>query len=253
MIDIHCHILPGIDDGAKDVNDSVLMAKQAASEGIHTIIATPHLNHQYDNRKKLIESKVKELNKILLDEKISVNILVGQEPRIYGEILEDYEKDEIQTLNYSQYIFIEFPSSQVPRYTEKLLFDLQVKGLTPIIVHPERNSELMERPEKLYNLVEKGALTQVTASSLCGYFGKKIKSFSEQLVEANLTHFIASDAHNVVNRSFKMSEAFDMIDSMYGSDYVYLFKENAELLVDGKNIIKEIPEPVKKKKKFLFF
>lgn len=253
MIDIHCHILPGIDDGAKDLKDSIIMAKHAAMEGIHTIIATPHLNQSYDNRKPLIESKVLELNKALIEEKIDVEILVGQEPRIYGEILEDYEKNEIQTLNNSQYLFIEFPSSQVPRYTEKLLFDIQMKGLTPIIVHPERNAELMERPDKLYQLVQKGALTQVTASSLCGYFGKKIKTFSEQLIEANLSHFIASDAHNVGNRSFKMSEAFDLIDSKYGIDYVYLFKENAELIVDGKNVIKEIPEPVKKKKKFLFF
>lgn len=253
MIDIHCHILPGIDDGAKDLNDSLIMAKHAANEGIHTIIATPHLNHHYDNRKSLIETKVVELNKALQEENIDIEILVGQEPRIYGEILADYEKNEIQTLNNSQYLFIEFPSSQVPGYTEKLLFDIQMKGLTPIIVHPERNAELMERPEKLYNLVQKGALTQVTASSLGGYFGKKIKTFSEQLIEANLTHFIASDAHNVGNRSFKMSEAFHLIEKTYGNDYVYLFKENAELLVEGKNIMKEIPEQVKKKKRFLFF
>ncbi len=253
MVDIHCHILPCIDDGAKSIEDSLLMAREAASEGIHTIIATPHLNSQYDNRKQLILTKVGELNQALKDAKIDVKILPGQEPRIYGEIIEDIEKDEIQTLNDSQYIFIEFPSNHVPRYTEKLLFDLQIKGLTPIIVHPERNSELIERPEVLYRLVEKGALTQVTASSLCGYFGKKIKNFSIQLIEANLTHFIASDAHNIVNRSFKMEEAFHFIDSKFGTDYVYLFQENAELLIEEKNIIKEIPVQIKRKKKFLLF
>ncbi|PFP30858.1 tyrosine protein phosphatase [Bacillus sp. AFS073361] len=253
MIDIHCHILPGIDDGAKSVEDSLSMARAAAKEGIHKIIATPHLNNQYDNRKELIIAKVRELNQALQDARIDVSILPGQEPRIYGEILEDIEKDEIQTLNDSQYIFIEFPSNHVPRYTEKLLFDLQVKGMTPIIVHPERNSELIERPEVLYSLVEKGALTQVTASSLGGYFGKKIKNFSIQLVEANLTHFIASDAHNIINRSFKMEEAFNLIESKFGNDYVYLFQENAELLIARKNVMKEIPVPIKKKKKFLIF
>jgi protein-tyrosine phosphatase len=253
MIDIHCHILPGIDDGAKSVEDSLLMAREAASEGIHTIIATPHLNSQYDNRKELILSKVGQLNQALKEARIDVTILPGQEPRIYGEILEDIAKNAIQTLNNSQYLFIEFPSNHVPRYTEKLLFDLQVQGLTPIIVHPERNSELIERPEVLYRLVEKGALTQVTASSLCGYFGKKIKGFSIQLIEANLTHFIASDAHNIVNRSFKMEEAFNLIDSKFGTDYVYLFQENAELLIAGKNVMKEMPVPIKKKKKFLLF
>lgn len=253
MIDIHCHILPGMDDGAKNIEDSLIMAKQAAKEGIHTIIATPHLNNHYDNRKPLIISKVNELNQALIENGIDVKILPGQEPRIYGEIIEDFDRNEIQTLNNSQYQFIEFPSSHVPRYTERLLFDIQVKGLTPIIVHPERNSEIIERPEILYNLVEKGALTQVTASSLSGYFGKNIKNFSIQLIESNLTHFIASDAHNVVNRSFKMDEAFSLLDTKFGMDYVYLFKENAELLVEGKNIIKEIPIQMKKKKRFLLF
>ncbi|WP_342433485.1 CpsB/CapC family capsule biosynthesis tyrosine phosphatase [Neobacillus sp. FSL H8-0543] len=253
MIDIHCHLLPGIDDGAKDLNDSLMMAKQAVSEGIHTIIATPHLNSQYNNRRRNILEKVSELNQFLKAENVNLTILAGQEPRIYGEILEDYDKDEIQTLNGSQYVFIEFPSNHVPRYTEKLLFDIQLKGLTPIIVHPERNSELIERPEKLFQLVEKGALTQVTASSLCGYFGKKIKTFSEQLIEANLAHFIASDAHNVTSRSFKMREAFDIIEEKYGNEMVYLFEENAALLVEGKNVIKEIPEQVRRKKRFLFF
>lgn len=253
MIDIHCHILPGIDDGAKNVDDSLAMAKEAAKEGIRTIIATPHLNHHYDNRKLSILAKVEELNQMLQTENINVNILPGQEPRISGELLADFDKGDIQPLNGSQYLFIEFPSSHVPRYTEKLLFDIQVKGLTPIIVHPERNSELIERPEVLYKLVEKGALTQVTASSLCGYFGKKIKNFSIQLIEANLTHFIASDAHNISNRSFKMAEAFQLLESKFSSHYVYLFKENAELLVNGKNIYKELPIQLKKKKKFLLF
>lgn len=253
MIDIHCHILHGIDDGAKTIEDSIAMAKQAKKEGIHTIIATPHLNSQYDNRKLLILEKVKELNQALQNADIHVKILAGQEPRIYGEIIEDYDRGDIQTLNDSQYIFVELPSNHVPRYTEKLLFDIQVKGMTPIIVHPERNSEMVERPEILYRLVEKGALTQVTASSLCGYFGKNIKNFSIQLIEANLTHFIASDAHNVVSRAFKMEEAFNFIDSKFGPDYVFLFKENAELLIEGKNIIKEMPVQIKKKKKFLIF
>ncbi|WP_160725759.1 tyrosine-protein phosphatase [Bacillus sp. USDA818B3_A] len=253
MIDIHCHILPGIDDGAQTLEDSIKMAKEAEKEGIQTIIATPHLNNHYDNRKPFILQKVEELNRALVEARVNINILPGQEPRVYGEIIEDYEIGEIQTLNDSQYLFIEFPSNHVPRYAEKLLYDLQVKGLIPIIVHPERNSELIERPELLYRLVEKGALTQVTASSLCGYFGKKIKNFSMEIIEANLTHFIASDAHNIKNRSFKMMEAFDFIDEIYGTDYVYLFKENAELIFAGENVIKEIPTQIKKKKKFIFF
>ncbi|MFL8938377.1 tyrosine-protein phosphatase [Rossellomorea oryzaecorticis] len=250
MIDIHSHILPGIDDGAKTIQDSIDMAKKAVSEGIHTIIATPHhMNGKYNNTKSDIIPMVRDLNETLETENISLEVLPGQECRIYGEILEDYQKNEILTLNQdSQYLFIEFPSSSVPRYTERLLYDIQVEGLTPVIVHPERNAELIERPDKLYKFVKNGAATQVTASSLTGYFGKNIQKFSQQIIEANLTHFIASDAHNINNRTFKMEEAMDYIEKKYGIDSVYYFTENAEMLVENKVIYKEIPEEIKKKK-----
>ncbi|WP_409252148.1 tyrosine-protein phosphatase [Bacillus sp. SCS-153A] len=250
MIDIHCHILPGIDDGAKTMEDSVEMAKAAVNEGIHTIIATPHhKNGKYNNSKSDILPLVNSVNERLEKEKIDLTILPGQEVRIYGEVVEDYKNGEILPLtSESQYVFIEFPSNHVPRYTNRLLYDLQVAGLNPVIVHPERNSELIERPEKLYELVKNGASTQVTASSLTGYFGKNIQKFSRQIIEANLAHFIASDAHNVHNRGFKMEEAMVLIEKQYGTDQLYYFIENAELLIDGQTIFREIPEPIKKKK-----
>lgn len=249
MIDIHCHILPGIDDGAATIEDSLAMARAAVKEGITTIIATPHhKNNQFNNPKSSILTRANDLNTVLKQENITLTILPGQEVRIYGEVLEDYYKEEILTLNHTKYLFIEFPSSSVPRYAERLLYELQTEGIIPIIVHPERNKELQEKPELLYQFVKNGALTQVTASSVAGYFGKNVKKFSEQLIEHNLTHFVASDAHNVHNRSFKMVKALDMIEENFGMDYIYLFKENAEFLVEDKNIIKEIPERIQRKK-----
>lgn len=249
MIDIHCHILPGVDDGAATIEDTIEMAKVAVNEGITTIIATPHhKNNQFNNFKTSILTKVNNLNSVLKRESIPLTVLPGQEVRIYGEVIEDYYKEEILTLNHTKYLFIEFPSSSVPRYAERLLYELQTKGLIPIIVHPERNKELQEKPDLLYQIVKNGALTQVTASSLVGYFGKNVKKFSEQLIEHNLTHFIASDAHNTHNRSFKIVEAFETIDENFGLDYNYLFKENAQFLSEDKNIIKEIPARIQRKK-----
>ncbi|MGY3715226.1 tyrosine-protein phosphatase [Sutcliffiella cohnii] len=250
MIDLHSHILPGIDDGAKHMTESVEMAREAVQQGITRIVATPHhMNGKYVNVKEDILPLVNELNDRLKKENISLEVLPGQECRIYGEILEDYEQGEILTLNNNQkYLFIELPSNSVPRYTEQLLFDIQVKGIVPIIVHPERNAELLESPDKLYQLVKKGACTQVTAASVVGAFGKKIKNFSHDIIQANLTHFIASDAHNIRNRTFKMDEAFQTISKEFGQDVEYLFIENAELLIEGQNIIKEVPERIKKKK-----
>jgi protein-tyrosine phosphatase len=249
MIDIHCHILPGIDDGPKDLVGSLEMAKAAVAEGITTIIATPHFNNKYENEKSLILDAVKLLNEELQKNSIPLTILPGQEPRIYGEIVEDYQAGKILTMNNGyNYIFIELPSNHVPRFTEQIVYDIQVEGLHPVIVHPERNSELIERPEKLYQLVKNGASTQVTASSLVGYFGKNIQKFSRQIIEANMGHFIASDAHNVTSRGFKMNEATDFIKQNYGIEQLYYFHENAELLVKGQVIYRDIPEPIKKKK-----
>ncbi|KAA9013830.1 tyrosine-protein phosphatase [Niallia endozanthoxylica] len=250
MIDIHCHILPGVDDGAQTIEDSIIMAKEAVQEGIRTIIATPHhQNHQYINEKHSILEKVSDLNEQLVKAEVPLKILPGQENRLYGEILEDYlAGGKILPLAESSYLFIEFPSGHVPRYAERLLFEIQTEGLIPIIVHPERNQELIENPDMLYKFVKNGALTQVTAGSVCGYFGKKIKKFSHQLIEANLTHFIASDAHNVTSRGFKMAEAFAEVEKSYGNDMVYMLKENAELLVKNQRVNKEIPEKVVRKK-----
>ncbi|PEQ95228.1 tyrosine protein phosphatase [Bacillus sp. AFS006103] len=249
MVDLHCHILPGVDDGARDLSDSMAMAKKAVEQGIHTIVATPHhLNNRYENPKLTIIDRVRELNEVLLEEKIDLNVLPGQETRIYGEMIEGYELGEILPVDNTPYVLVEFSSNHVPRYTEQLFYDLQTKGLIPVIVHPERNQELIERPEILYQLVKKGSLSQVTAASITGDFGKKIKNFSLQLIEANLTHFIASDAHNTSNRPFKMSEAYDIVQAKYGTDVVYLFKENAELVIKGSHVYKEVPERVKRKK-----
>lgn len=249
MIDIHCHILPGIDDGSQSMEDTIEMARAAVDEGIHTIIATPHhRNSKYENPKELIIPQVDAVNQVLINEGIDLKVLPGQEVRLYGELVEGIEKNEILNLNHTQYLFIEFPSNHVPRYAETLLFDLQLQEITPIIVHPERNQEIIERPEVLYNLVKKGALTQVTASSVSGHFGKKIRNFSFQLIEANLTHFIASDAHNVTSRGFKMAETMDILQSKYGIDLVYFFQENAELLVQGNHVYQDTPELLKKKK-----
>ncbi|MDG5789295.1 tyrosine protein phosphatase [Evansella sp. AB-P1] len=250
MIDLHCHILPNVDDGSQSVEDTLNMATVAVEEGITTIVATPHhKNGRYENNKATIETRVNEVNKLLKKNNIDVNVLVGQECRLYGEVLQDYEAGKIATLANSNYLFIEFPSNHVPKYTKDLFYDIQLSGLTPIIVHPERNSELMERPEKLYEFVKNGALTQITAGSVIGGFGKKIKSFTEEIIEANLSHFLASDAHNTTNRTFHLKAAYDTIHQEYGEAMVYFYSENAELVLENNHVMVEQPSTIKRRKK----
>lgn len=249
LIDIHSHILPGIDDGAQSIEDSLNMAKLAVEEGITKIIATPHhKNGKYLNKKQDIIQGVSEFNNLLKNRNIPLEVLPGQETRIYGELIEDIDKGDILSLNHTNYLFIELPSGHVPRYTEQLLFDVQLKGFTPIIVHPERNAGVMENSNQLLNLVKKGALTQVTAGSLVGRFGKKIQKFSLQLIEANLTHFISSDAHNVTSRAFHIRESFSVVSKEFGNQAIYYFQENASLLLNGQMVYKEEPNQIKKKK-----
>jgi protein-tyrosine phosphatase len=249
MIDLHCHILPNVDDGPQNVAESVEMAKQAVRQGIKTIIATPHhRNEKYVNHGQTIFNQVEELNRVLKSENLELTILPGQETRIFGEIVEGLESGEILPLNQGKYLLVELPSGHVPRYTGQLMFDIQLKGFVPVIVHPERNQEIMENPEVLYQLVKKGALTQVTASSVTGHFGKTIKKFTHQLLEANLTHFIASDAHNTTSRGFKMDEAYSTVEKVFGIDFVYMLRENTELILTSKSVYKESPLRVKKKK-----
>ncbi|MRH41242.1 tyrosine protein phosphatase [Aquibacillus halophilus] len=250
MIDIHSHILPHLDDGASHTEESVAMAKEAVSQGIHTIIATPHhLNGRYENYKTDIISQVKSLNERLLEENIPLTVLPGQETRINGQMTNDLEQGHLLPLNEtSGYLFVELPSNSVPRYTSKLLFDLQVQGYKPIIVHPERNKELIEDPDQLYEFVKNGTLTQVTAASVTGKFGKKIQKFTHRLIEANLTHFIASDAHNTTTRGFCMQEAYQNIEENYGNSFVYFFRENSQYLIDAGTVVGDVPERIAKKK-----
>ena len=173
--------------------------------------------------------------------------------RISGSWEEEFEAGRLATLNGTHYILVEFPSNHVPGYAGRLFYDMQLKGLTPVIAHPERNSQIIGQPDKLYELIEKGALSQVTASSVSGYFGKKVQKFSLQLIEANLAHCIASDAHDTAARPSHLPEAFQKVEKEFGPDYASLFQENARLIVEGKMIYREDPQPVRRRKIFGLF
>lgn len=251
MIDIHSHILPGVDDGAQTELDSIEMAKAAIEEGITHIVASPHhKNRTYDNYRDEIRSNVTVLNDLFATKGLNLTVIVGQEVRIYGDILADIEKGDIQTVNDTKYILIEFPSDSVPHYASQLFYDLQMNGFQPVIVHPERNRELMTNHHKMYELVHNGALTQVTAASVVGKFGKQIQAFSHQLVEANLTHFVASDAHNTTTRGFLLRDAYQYIQDNINVETAYMLMENSQLLMDDMNIYRQEPHRIKTKKKF---
>ncbi|MFB6804689.1 tyrosine-protein phosphatase [Peribacillus butanolivorans] len=249
MIDLHCHILPGVDDGSPDMLESLAMAKKAVEAGITHLFATPHhLNERYVNVKDNIIDRVFELNECLQQENIPLSVHPGQELRIHRELFVSLEKGEVLTLdNTDKYLLLELPSGDVPTYTQELIYELLLKGITPIIVHPERNKELIENHNLLFKLVQEGALTQLTSGSIIGLFGKNVKSFSKKIMEHNLAHFIATDAHNIGSRGFTLQEAYETIAKTYGIERTFYFKENAEQLIKGQSPSIEKPVPFKKK------
>lgn len=252
MIDIHSHILHGIDDGARSLEDSLAMAELAVAEGITHILATPHhKNGKFENIKHDIIKHVNDLQDELDKRHIDLTVFPGQEVRLYGEVLDDIEKDEILfTDEGNHYLLIEFPTMTIPAYAETLFFQIQQNGITPVIVHPERNQEIIENPDILLDFVEKGALAQLTASSYLGVFGKEIAKVSKQLIEANLVHVLASDAHNTRGRAFNMKEAFAKIEKEFGKEKKTYFLENAKNIINGDLFNPEPPTTVKQKKKF---
>ncbi|TFE04008.1 tyrosine-protein phosphatase [Jeotgalibacillus salarius] len=245
MIDIHSHILPGIDDGPGNIEKTLLMIEQALEKGIHHIIATPHhQTRKYTQEAIEIVEAVNQLNLLMSETGRDMTIYTGQEIRMHGELVQNLKKyiDLPLVCPSGPYVLIELPTDNIPLFTEKVFYHMLTEGYQPIIAHPERNMELIRNPEKLYQFVNQGVMTQLTASSITGSFGRKIQAFSKAIVDANLTHFIASDAHNTTVRNFQLQEAYETIQSRTGTSKY--FQQNALSVIQGTPIFLKPPRPV---------
>lgn len=230
LVDIHNHILPGLDDGAATVEQSLMLISDAAANGIKHIIATPHQDESYRNKSSIVYSKVSEMNALLLEKNIPVKLYAGMEILLYEGILEN---NLLTLANTGKYILIELPNNHFPPYLFDVLYKLQLKDLIPIIAHPEKNPVLMKKKDKVLEIVARGALLQITAGSVLGKNGRKVKAFTKQLLKENLVHFVASDAHSLRKRPFLLAKAYEYIESRYGTDLVDYFKENAKHVLKG--------------------
>ncbi|AYW46462.1 tyrosine-protein phosphatase [Tetragenococcus koreensis] len=250
MIDLHCHILPGIDDGADSMGTSLAMAKEAVSQGITHILCTPHHNNgRYENSKATVVQAVALLQAELDKEQIALTLFEGQEVRISGELLQEINNDQILFTDLGDtYLLIELPTMDIPAYTEELFFELRTKGKVPVIVHPERNAKFREDPNRLLPYLEMGCLAQLTAPSLVGTFGKSIQKTAQEMVEHNLVQMMASDAHGVHKRKFHLKEAYELM----GKEKAELMQQVAKDLVNGDQVSYPSPEKVKKRKFGLF-
>jgi len=193
MIDIHSHILNGVDDGAASLDESIAMLKEAAACGIDTIIATPHCKDIAKFNKELILEKYNELVPKALE--YGIKLKLGCEIKISPDIREIIAAEKVFKLNNTNYILLEFPFETFPIYSREVIYQLQLEGITPIIAHPERNSFFVRHFETLQHFIERDCLLQVDAGSLTGSFGRQTKRFAKRLIKEGLVHFVASDAH----------------------------------------------------------
>lgn len=247
MIDLHSHILPGIDDGATTIEEAIEMARLAVQDGIQLLAVTPHHNNgKYSNESYSVKLAMDSLNNELIRHDIPLKLLAGQEIRINDLFWEEWEAGNLLTLNDSRYMLIELPSQHVPTSIWDVIHELKLKGIMPIIAHPERNSDIANGVDTLQELIEAGALSQVTSHSLNGLFGPRIRKVALEMCRRNLVHIIASDAHNPRQRPFGMSEAYRFVDSKLGSEYVELYRTNAIAIANNQNIELWQPKSAKK-------
>jgi len=227
MIDIHSHILPGLDDGAQDLEESIALAEAARNDGVTAIVATPHLFRRPSMIKDLnvIEKKWLELKKALAERSVNIALHRGAEVHIGHETVREIRKNRrFLTLYKSSYLLVEFPSHHVFPKVRDLFFEILNEKIIPIIAHPERNLVFTKNPETLYDLVEMGSLCQANAGSLMGYYGRTIRKHVLSLLRLNLIHFIASDCHFAGSKWPKLSDAVKMAETVLG-------KERAQELV----------------------
>lgn len=256
MVDLHCHLLPGIDDGSKSMEISLRLACEATENGVtHALLTPHHMNGHYVNHKQDVIRRTKEFQEQLKKFNIPLKVFPGQEVRINGHLLDALDKDDILFADTgNRYMMLEFPDDDVPHYTNQMIFNLQQRGITPVIVHPERNTKIMSKPDLLYQLLEKGCLSQITASSYVGTFGKKVEKFSCQLIEAGQGYVFASDAHDLPGRKYEMRQAFDKMRHEFGQEVVEQYQQNACSIINGEKVSLNSLQILRtKKKRFWLF
>lgn len=242
MIDLHCHILPQLDDGPDTLIESLMMAEEAAAQGISRILCTPHHNiGKYWNPKNKVIMAVAEFQKILDENKILITLYEGQEIRISGNLYDQVQKNLLLFIDEgNKYLLIEFPTETIPVYTKKLFMNLINHGIRPIIVHPERNEYFANHLDQLADLTEIGALSQMTAPSYLGNFGSQVKLNAQKMIELGLIQLIGSDGHSINHRKVRLAEVYSELAKDYSPDFVEELKNNAETIFDGGDIKRKV-------------
>src|SRR5699024_242956 len=253
IIDLHSHLIPNVDDGAQTIEQSLELARQAVNEGVEHMVLTPHhRNGAYLNRKNDVIRYAKNLQEQYEQAGINLKVYPSQEIRLTEHFLDDlYNGDLLSLDGAGKYYLIEFPSDRVPSNTNEVFQELISAGITPVIAHPERNHELSSNLHLLYELVQMGCLSQITTSSYSGYYSETMVVNSQQMIQHNLAHILASDVHHIKHRPMNVQVAFERLEKEYGQEVGQYFQDNARSIFNGDNINKKKPiQPKRPRKKW---
>lgn len=239
MIDIHSHILPGVDDGSPDMEESLEMIRIAADSGVRAMVATPHGNipGMYENYNGArLQAAFDELIRRVEAEKIPVRILRGMEVYTTEDMPGRLRRGELLTLNGSCYLLMEFDFRESISWCTSMLERALAEGVVPIVAHPERYYAVCQEPWCVYTWLEMGCHAQLTRGSILGKFGREVKQASDYLLQHNLVACVASDAHSSSHRTPYMQDVYDYLALRYSREYAQM------LLFDNpKKICGDLP------------
>jgi len=245
MFDLHSHMLPGLDDGAADLRQSLTMARIAVEDGIQGVVCTPHWSAtHYKNTRSRVLNGVEKLGQELSNHGIPLAIFAGAELRLDPSLADGIQGGKLITINDTgRFALIELPEVFSPESLEHFFWELQLQGIKPVISHPERNHSFLKNPMALYRLVKAGVLVQLTAASVLGSFGKEVQKFSFLLLKHRMCHVLATDAHETRVRAPKLAEACRVVAQTLGERLAWeMVHEIPKRIIDGMDV--DVPEPI---------
>ena len=258
IIDLHSHLIPGVDDGAQTLEDSLKLAKLAVEEGIEHIVLTPHhRNGQFNNYAETIVKQTEELQQAYDKAGIPLTVYPGQEIRLTESFMDDLFDQKLLSLDGGgKYYLIELPTKRVPTIAKEYLQMMIDHGITPIIAHPERNAEIMKDYSILQEFIEMGCIGQLTAISFSGNIGEEFLNVARDFIRLGLVQIMSSDVHHIEWRPFNMKTGYKRMEREFGIEKVNQFKDNARSIINGDDVIitkvqsKNTNEKPKKQKRF---
>jgi protein-tyrosine phosphatase len=225
VIDIHAHLLPGIDDGPRTLEDAIALAPACARTGVTDIFLTPHVfPGRWDNTRSTIATAFERFRATLQDLQVPLRLHMGGEVRLDAAIFDLLERDELPFLGEVdgyKTLLLELPDGSVPVGSDRLVRYLLDRRIRPVIVHPERNKGVMEKPDRMRPFVEMGCILQLTAASVIGEFGPAALRTSQLLIDRGWADLVASDTHNLAGRAPRMDAARDHLASTYGAEVAH--------------------------------